>query len=95
MVLAEYTQLPPTDTIVPYVYYTGNAIRIRCVHIKAVIWKPCMTDIYLECAHYGLYPNVPVHSRAKYIALRLGQETMQPARLPVARVRLLVIALSS
>ena len=54
-----------------------------------------MTDIYLECAHYGLYPNVPVYLRAEYIALRLGQEAMQPARLPVARVRLLFIALSS
>ena len=44
--------------------WTLSFEMVRCVRIKAVVWNPCMTDIYLHliCAHYGLYGNAQPYS---------------------------------
>ena len=45
--------------------------KLRCVRIKFVIWKPCMTDIDLqfERAQYGLYyPNAPVEKGSQLLS---------------------------
>ena len=50
-----------SDLTEPWENLTVRA-RIRSVSISSVIWKPCMTDIYMYfiCAHYRLYGTAPV-----------------------------------